>query len=48
LILAPSTFKFCDRVPIVPVLQLQDFLNQLPLELESLNYFQKNFTHLIQ
>jgi Holliday junction resolvase-like predicted endonuclease len=48
LVLVPSRFKFCDRVPIVPVLQLQDFLNQLPLELESLKYFQKNFTHLIQ
>jgi hypothetical protein len=48
LVLVPCRFKFCDRVPIVPVLQLQDFLNQLPLELESLKYFQKNFTHLIQ
>ena len=48
LVLVPSRFKFCDRVPIVPVLQLQDFLNQLPLELESLKYFQKNLTHLIQ
>jgi len=48
LVLLPSKFKFCDRVPIVPVLQLQDFLNQLPLELESLKYFQKTFTHLIQ
>ena len=48
LVLIPCRFKFCDGVPIVPVLQLQDFLNQLPLELESLKYFQKNFTHLIQ
>ena len=46
LVLLPSRFKFCDGVPIVPVLQLQDFLNQLPLELESLKYFQKEFTHL--
>ena len=46
LVLLPSRFKFCDAVPIVPVLQLQDFLNQLPLELESLKYFQKEFTHL--
>ena len=48
LVLVPSRFKFCDRVPIVPVLQLLDFLNQLPLELETLKYFQKNLTHLIQ
>jgi hypothetical protein len=47
-VLVPCRFKFCDRVPIVPVLQLQDFLNQLPLELESLKYFKKNFTHLIR
>jgi len=46
LALLPGRFKFCNGVPIVPVLQLQDFLNQLPLELESLKYFQKEFTHL--
>ncbi len=46
LALLPTRFKFCDGVPIVPVLQLQDFLNQLPLEMESLKYFKKEFTHL--
>ena len=46
LALMPTRFKFCDSVPIVPVLQLQDFLNQLPLELESLKHFHKEFTHL--
>jgi Holliday junction resolvase-like predicted endonuclease len=46
LALMPSRFKFCDEVPIVPVLQLQDFLQQLPLEVESVKYFQKEFTHL--
>ena len=46
LALSPTMFKFYDGVPIVPVLQLQDFLNQLPLELESLKYFQKEFIHL--
>jgi len=46
LALLPTRFKFCDGVPIVPMLQLQDFLNQLPLELESLKYFQKESTHL--
>ncbi len=46
LVLIPSFFKFYDEVPIVPVLQLQDFLNQLPVEVESLKYFQKKFAHL--
>jgi Holliday junction resolvase-like predicted endonuclease len=46
LVLLPSRFKFCDGVPVVPVLQLQDFLNQVPLELESLKYFRREFTHL--
>jgi len=46
LVLMPSRFKFCDDVPIVPVLQLQDFLYQLPVEVESLKYFQKEFLHL--
>jgi Holliday junction resolvase-like predicted endonuclease len=46
LVLLPNRFKFCDGVPIVPVLQLQDFLNQLPVELDSVKYFDKEFTHL--
>jgi hypothetical protein len=46
LVLVPSRFKFYDEVPIVPVLQLQDFLSLLPLEVESLKYFQKEFEHL--
>lgn len=44
--LIPSSFKFYDDVPIVPVLQLQDFLMQLPTQIESLTYFVKNFSHL--
>jgi hypothetical protein len=44
--LFPSSFKFCDNVPIVPVLQLQDFLIQLPAQVESLMYFVKKFSHL--
>jgi Holliday junction resolvase-like predicted endonuclease len=28
--LAPAPFKFYNDVPIVPILQLQDFLNELP------------------
>jgi Holliday junction resolvase-like predicted endonuclease len=46
LVLIPSRFKFYDEVPIVPILQLQDFLSQLPVEVESLKYFQKDFMHL--
>jgi Holliday junction resolvase-like predicted endonuclease len=48
LVLMPSRFKFCDGVPVVPVLQLQDFLYQLSVEVESLKYFQKDFVHLSQ
>jgi Holliday junction resolvase-like predicted endonuclease len=46
LTLMPVSFKFYDKVPIVPVLQLQDFLNQLPAYTESLKYFPKEFNHL--
>jgi Holliday junction resolvase-like predicted endonuclease len=44
--LIPSSFKFCNNVPIVPILQLQDFLMQLPAEVESLTFFLKDFDHL--
>ncbi len=46
LVLISSRFKFYSGVPVVSVLQLQDFLNQLPLELDSLKFFQKEFAHL--
>jgi Holliday junction resolvase-like predicted endonuclease len=46
LVLIPGSFKFYDKVPIVPVLQLQDFLSQLPAYIESLKYFLKEFNHL--
>lgn len=46
LVLMPSRLNFCSGVPIVPVLQLQDFLHQLPFEIDSLNYFSKKFFHL--
>ena len=46
LALVPCSFKFYDMVPIVPVLQLQDFLSQLPAYTESLKYFLKEFDHL--
>jgi hypothetical protein len=44
--LIPFSPKFCERIPIVPVLQLQDFINQLPLNVESLKYFSREFNHL--
>jgi hypothetical protein len=33
--------KFYDGIPIVPVLQLQDFLNELPGHLESLRHYHR-------
>jgi Holliday junction resolvase-like predicted endonuclease len=44
--LTQGRFKFYDMVPIVPVLQLQDFLSQLPAYTGSLKYFSKEFDHL--
>lgn len=44
--LMPSSFKFYEDVPVIPVLQLQDFLSQLPAYSTSLRYFSKKFTHL--
>ena len=44
--LMPSSFKFYDDVPVVPVLQLQDFLTQLPAYAESLKRSEKDFRHL--
>jgi hypothetical protein len=35
-------FKFYKGVPVVPVLQLQDFLNQLPAYADSLLCFSAN------
>ena len=46
LVLIPGSFKFYDKVPIVPVFQIQDFLGQLPACIESLKYFLKEFDHL--
>lgn len=39
--LVTGRFKFYDNVPIVPVLQLQDFLSQLPAHVSSLRHFAK-------
>jgi len=44
--LMPSSFKFYDKVPIVPVLQMQDFLNQISMCNELLKSFSKSFNKL--
>ena len=41
--LIPSSFKFCGNVPVVSVLQLQDFLVQMPALTESLRVFWREF-----
>jgi Holliday junction resolvase-like predicted endonuclease len=35
--------KIFDGVPIVPVMQLQDFISQLPAYVQSLKYFARDF-----
>ncbi len=44
--LVPCSFKFYDKVPVVPVLQLQDFIYQLPAYVETLKFFPKSFNSL--
>ena len=44
--LVPSSSKFYDEVPVVPVLQLQDFLIQLPAYIQQLKHFTSEFSHL--
>jgi hypothetical protein len=44
--LIPGSFKFVNDVPVVPVLQFQDFLNQLPLQVDSLKHFNRAFSQL--
>lgn len=39
--LVAGRFKFYDDVPVVPVLQLQDFLSQLPAYADSLKHYAK-------
>jgi Holliday junction resolvase-like predicted endonuclease len=40
--LVVGRLKFQDNVPVVAVLQLQDFLNQLPAYVDSLKHFTKS------
>jgi Holliday junction resolvase-like predicted endonuclease len=44
--LIPSSHKFFDGVPVVPVLQLQDFICQLPAYTDALKFFPKTFKML--
>ena len=44
--LMPCSFKFYDSVPVVPILQLQDFISQLPVYTENLKFFSRNFNRL--
>jgi len=46
--MVPGPFKFHNNVPIVPVLQLQDFINQLPLEVSLLTHFKKKLIEIRQ
>jgi len=41
--LVPGPQKFYNNVPIVPILQLQDFLNELPAHITSLTHFFARF-----
>jgi Holliday junction resolvase-like predicted endonuclease len=43
--LVQGKFKFYDNVPIVPILQLQDFLVQLPAYLDELKHFTRQSTN---
>ncbi|MDH5459841.1 MAG: restriction endonuclease [Candidatus Bathyarchaeota archaeon] len=45
LLLVTGSFKFYDNVPIVPVLQLQDFLSQLLAYANSLKHFSKRLAN---
>jgi hypothetical protein len=44
--LMPASFKFHNGTPIVPILQLQDFLAQLPMCMNSLRIFDRTQSHL--
>ena len=46
--LLPSAFKFYHEVPLVPILQLQDFLNRFSACTEKLLFFNKTFNKLSQ
>jgi len=44
--LMPNSFKFYQNVPVVPILQLRDFLNQLPACTDELRFIPRKFNTL--
>jgi Holliday junction resolvase-like predicted endonuclease len=44
--LTSNSGRFCGDIPIVPVLMLQEFISQLPLNLEMVCHVNKEFIHL--
>lgn len=44
--LLPAITKFHKSVPIIPILQFQDFINQIFGNLQKIKTFKKNFYHL--
>jgi hypothetical protein len=44
--LIPSAYKFIDDVPVVPILGVQDFISQLPFQVDCLKCFHKKFSNL--
>ena len=44
--LMPASFKIYKKTPLVPILQVQDFLTQLPMCLDSFRSFDKTQPHL--
>ena len=44
--LIPIRNKFYNLVPIIPILQFQDFLNQFQSYISRIKYFKKKFYHL--
>ena len=44
--LVQGAYKYVHEVPVVPVLKLQDFINQLPLYTEELKVYPKTFPSL--
>jgi Holliday junction resolvase-like predicted endonuclease len=44
--LIPGKLKFYNNTPIVPILQLQNFINELPANITLLTHFSKNITNV--
>jgi len=43
--LVPSAFKFYEKTPIVPVLQLRDFLQDMPAYVHEITHFRKTLSN---